>query len=117
MPLSDPEQRRAYDKAYKHKVRAQGWTKKGIDNRLTSLEIKTAEDMRILVNEVVAEARNADSASLSLADKLRIKLRAIEIGLRVIEITNHEHRIAALEDNPNEPTKIEDHHKPTRIED
>jgi hypothetical protein len=29
---------------------------------------------------------------------LRIKLRAIEIGLRVIEIRNHEGRIVALEE-------------------
>ena len=78
--------------------RAEGRTKKSIDTRLTALEIKTAEDLRGLFNEVVDEARNADGASLELAAKLRIKLRAVEIGLRVIEITNHEQRIAALEE-------------------
>jgi ribosome-binding protein aMBF1 (putative translation factor) len=98
MPYADPQQRREYDKARKQKQRSQGWTKKGLDNRLTALEIKTAEDLCGIINEVVAEARDADGASLELAAKLRIKLRAVEIGLRVIEITNHEQRIAALEE-------------------
>jgi hypothetical protein len=64
---------------------------------LTALEIKNAEDLSGLFNEVVAEVRSADDSSLQLEAKLRIKLRAVEIGLRVIEITNHEQRIAALE--------------------
>jgi hypothetical protein len=65
-----------------------------MDSRLTTLEIKEAEDLRGLVNEVVDEARNADGPSLPLEAKLRIKLRAVEIGLRVIEITNHERRMS-----------------------
>jgi ribosome-binding protein aMBF1 (putative translation factor) len=97
-PYADPEKRREYDKERKQKQRSQGWTKKGVDNRLTVLEIKTAKDLCGIINEVVDEARNADGASLELAAKLRIKLRAVEIGLRVIEITNHEQRIAALEE-------------------
>jgi hypothetical protein len=46
----------------------------------------------------LTEARTADGSSLALEAKLRIKLRAVEIGLRVIELTNHEQRIAALEE-------------------
>ena len=98
MPYANPERRREYNKAYKRMQRAQGLTKKSIDTRLTPLKLKTAEDLRGLVSEVVAEARNADPSSLTLEAKLRIKLRAIEIGLRVIEIRNHEGRIAALEE-------------------
>jgi ribosome-binding protein aMBF1 (putative translation factor) len=97
-PYADPQRRREYDKERKQKQRSQGWTKKGVDNRLTALEIKDAQDLCGIINEVVDEARNADGASLELAAKLRIKLRAVEIGLRVIEITNHEQRIAALEE-------------------
>ena len=52
--------------------------------------------------------RNADSSSLELEPKLRIKLRAVEIGLRVIEITDHEQRIAALEEQSHESAPIED---------
>jgi hypothetical protein len=98
MPYANAERRREYNKAYKRMQRAQGLTKKSIDTRLTPLKLKTAEDLRGLVSEVVAEARNADPSSLTLEAKLRIKLRAIEIGLRVIEITNHEGRIVALEE-------------------
>ncbi|MFZ0011582.1 MAG: hypothetical protein WAL97_06725 [Halobacteriota archaeon] len=98
MPYADPQRRREYDKERKQRQRAEGRTKKGVDTRLTALEIKNAQDLCALINEVVAEARNADGASLELEAKLRIKLRAVEIGLRVIEITNHEQRIAALEE-------------------
>ena len=96
MPYADPERRREYNKAYKRRQRAEGLTKKSIDTRLTAPEIKTAEDVRGLFNEAVTEVRNAGS-SLELEAKLRIKLRAVEIGLRVIDITNHEQQIAALE--------------------
>jgi uncharacterized coiled-coil protein SlyX len=98
MPYADPERQRAYNKAYKRMQRAHGLTKKSIDTRLTDLEIKSAEDLRGLFNEVVTTTRNADSSSLELKAKLRIMLRNVEIGLRVIGITNHEQRIAALEE-------------------
>ena len=97
MPYANAERRREYNKAYKRRQRAEGLTKKSIDTRLTAPEIKTAEDVRGLFNEAVTEVRNAGS-SLELEAKLRIKLRAVEIGLRVIDITNHEQRIAALEE-------------------
>ena len=98
MPYADPARRRAYDAARKRRQRAQGWTKKRADMRLTALEIKNAEDLSGLFNEAVAEVRRADDSSLPLEAKLRIKLRAVEIGLRVIEIANHEQRLAALEE-------------------
>jgi hypothetical protein len=98
MPYADPERRREYNKAYKRMQRAQGLTKKSIDARLTLAEIETADDVSGLYNEAVAEIRNANESSLKLEAKLRIKLRAVEIGFRVIEVTNHERRIAALEE-------------------
>ena len=107
MPYKDSAQRRAYDKAYKKKRRSQGRTKKWLDNRLTENEVATAEDLRDLLNEVIAEARDADDTSLALETALRIKLRAVEVGLRVIEITDHERRIAALEDHANESSPVE----------
>jgi len=107
MPYKDENKRREYDKEYKRKQRAEGLTKKGLDMRLTEIEVETAEDLRDLLNEVITETRDADSASLGLETKLRIKLRAVEIGLRVIEITDHERRIATLEEHVNESTPVE----------
>lgn len=107
MPYKDRARRREYDKAYKRKQRGKGLTKKGIDTRLSDTEIETAEDIRDLYNEAVTELRNADSSSLELEPKLRIKLRAVEIGLRVIEITDHEQRITALEEKSHAPASVE----------
>ena len=115
MPYKDENKRREYDKEYKRKQRSEGLTKKGLDMRLTEIELETvteieletAEDLRGLLNEIITETRDADSASLGLETKLRIKLRAVEIGLRVIEITDHERRIATLEEHANESTPVE----------
>ena len=98
MPYKDLEQRREYDAAYKRRQRAQGWTKKGIDRRLTPPEIEIPKTSAIYSTEIVADAQNADDSSLTLEAKLRIKLRAVEIGLRFIETTNLAQRIAALEE-------------------
>ena len=94
MPYRAPARRRAYDTQYKRRHR--GWTKKRMDMRPTQADIETAEDLRGLFNEVVADLRHADD--LKLEAKLRIKLRAVEIGLRVIELHNLEHRIVAIEE-------------------
>ncbi|MGZ4846283.1 MAG: hypothetical protein ACXV3D_00455 [Halobacteriota archaeon] len=107
MPFKDPQRRREYDKAYKQRQRAEGLTKKRIDMRLTETELEAVENVRGLLNEVVDEARNADSTALGLEAKLRIKLRAVEIGLRVVETINHEQRIAALEERVDENTRAE----------
>lgn len=107
MPFKDRTKRREYDKKYKRKRRLEGWTKKGVDKRLTDVEVATARDICGLLNEVVTETREADSASLNLETKLRIKLRAVEIGLRVIEATDLKRRVAVLEEHGHESNPIE----------
>jgi hypothetical protein len=105
MPYSNSEQRREYDKTYKRKHRAQGLTKKGLDNRLTEARCATAEDFRGMLNEIWADTR--DDASLKPETRLRIQLRVVEVGLRLIETTDYERRIAALEEHENESTPVE----------
>jgi hypothetical protein len=106
MPYKDPTRRREYDKTYKRRQRAQGLTKKWLDKRLTEGELETAEDLRDMLSEIWAETQAADSRSLKLETKWRIQLRVVEIGLRMIEITDHERRIVALEENGNESASI-----------
>ncbi len=97
MPYTNLEQRREYDKRYKQKQRAQGWTKKRFDTCPTP-PTEITEGVCDLFNEIVTETQNADESSLKLETKLRIKLRAVEIGLRLIETTNLAQRIAVLEE-------------------
>jgi hypothetical protein len=98
MPYADRARRRAYDAAYKRRQRAEGLTKKRVDMRLTPAALEITNVTHGLFKEVVEEAQNADESSLRLETKLRIKLQAVEIGLRLIEVTNHEQRIAALKE-------------------
>ena len=107
MPYRDETRRREYDKEYKRKRRLAGWTKKRVDKRLTDVEVATASDICGLLNEVVTETREADSASLNLETKLRIQLRAVEIGLRLIEATDLKRRVAVLEEDGHESNPIE----------
>jgi hypothetical protein len=97
MPYKDREQRREYDKRYKRRQRAEGLTKKRFD-RCPTPATEITEGVCDLFNEIVTETQNADDSALKLEAKLRIKLRAVEIGLRLIETTNLEQRIAALEE-------------------
>jgi hypothetical protein len=97
MPYTNLEQRREYDKRYKRRQRAEGWTKKRFD-RCPTPATEITEGVCDLFNEIVTETQNADDSSLKLETKLRIKLRAVEIGLRLIETTNLAQRIAALEE-------------------
>ncbi len=107
MPFKDSAQRRDYDKAYKRKQRARGWTEKGLDTRLTEAQFETAEDLRRMLREVWTEARDADDASLKPETRLRIQLRVIEVGLRLVETTDLVRRIAALEEESNESPRVE----------
>jgi len=97
MPYTNLEQRREYDKRYKRRQRAEGWTKKRFD-RCPTPATEITEGVCDLFNEIVTETQNADESSLKLEAKLRIKLRAVEIGLRLIETTNLAQRIVALEE-------------------
>ena len=102
MPFKDHGRRRAYDKAYKRRSRARGRTEKGLDTRLTEAERVTAEDLRGMLREIWAEARDADGASLKPETRLRIQLRVVEVGLRLVETTDLKRRVAALEEEANE---------------
>jgi len=64
MAFRNIERRREYDREYKRKHRARGLTEKGLDNRLTEASFETAEDLHGMLNEIWAETRDADSASL-----------------------------------------------------
>lgn len=71
MPFKDRDRRRAYDKAYKRRSRTRGRTEKGLDTRLTEAERVTAEDLRGMLHEIWAEARNA-AALLKFSEKIQI---------------------------------------------
>ena len=79
MPYADPARRRAHDVARKRRQRAQGWTKKRMDTRLTPAEIETTEDLGDLCDEVVEELRNADGSALELETHLPFTIATIRI--------------------------------------
>jgi hypothetical protein len=63
MPYTDLEQRREYDKRYKRRQRAQGWTEKRFDTCLTAPATEITEGVCDLFNEIVTETQNASSAT------------------------------------------------------
>ena len=46
VPYKDETKRCEYDKTFKQKRCSEGWTKKGVDMRLTEIEVETAQDAR-----------------------------------------------------------------------
>jgi hypothetical protein len=74
--------------------------------RLTDVQFATADDLRGKLYQVWAEANDADNASLKPETRLRIQLRVVEIGLRLVETTDLERRVTALEESENESTPV-----------
>ncbi|MGD0717562.1 MAG: hypothetical protein ABR979_05820 [Halobacteriota archaeon] len=108
MAYKDLQRRRDYDKAYKRRQRAQSWTRKGLDKCLTERKFETVEDFRGKLNQIWAETCDAKNASLKPETRLRIQLRVVEVGLRLIETADCERRITALEERENGSTPLED---------
>ena len=105
MPYKDAQRRREYDKTYKRTQRARSWTEKGLDNCLTDGKFEIAEEFRGKLNHIWAGTHDA---SLKPETRLRIQLRVVEVGLRLIETADWERRITALEERENGSTPVED---------
>ncbi len=105
MPYRDLQQRREYDKTYKRRQRARGWTEKRLDKCPTEGKFENSDDFRSKLDQIWA---GTEDASLKPETRLRIQLRIVEVGLRLIESTDSERRITALEERANGSTPVED---------
>jgi len=59
-----------------------------------SIRLETAHDLKLLLEEVIAEVRASD---LNTDSKARILLEAVKTGIKIVEVTNLETRLRALE--------------------
>lgn len=64
-------------------------------NRLTTIE--TIEDLRCLLDEVIDRIKSATDDQLSYEVQIRLLLKAMEVGLRIVEFTDLDKRVTALE--------------------
>jgi hypothetical protein len=101
MPYRDAQRRREYDKDYKRRQRARGWTEKRLDTCLTEGKFETPDDIHAMLSQIWADTNDAKSASLKSETRLRIQLRVVEVAMRLIESTDQERRITALEERAN----------------
>ena len=92
LPYKDPEQKRQYQREYNKKRR--GALSKNIASNETRIE--TAEDLRLLLQEIVGTVRNS-RGELDLESWARVLIKACEVGIKIIEVTNLEARLSALE--------------------
>lgn len=69
--------------------------KKEMVNRLTTIE--TIEDLRCLLDEVIDRIKSATDDQLSYEVQIRLLLKAMEVGLRIVEFTDLDKRVTALE--------------------
>lgn len=90
MSFKDPVKRREYQREYNKRRR--GGLSKNLATHLIRLE--TAYDLRVLLEEVITEVRASD---LNTEPKARILLEAVKTGIKIIEVTNLETRLRALE--------------------
>ncbi len=108
MPYANAHRRREYDKDYKRRQRARGWTEKRLDKCLTEGKFETPDDIHAMLSQIWADTNDVKNASLKPETRLRIQLRVVEVSLRLIESTDCERRITALEGRANGSTPVED---------
>lgn len=92
MPYKDVKKQRQYQREYNKKRR--GGINKNIATAQTRIE--TAEDLRLLLQNVVDVISNSKD-ELELEAWARILLKAVEVGLKLVEVTDLEKRLTALE--------------------
>ena len=64
--------------------------------------IETADDLRLLLEDVVDAVRQSRD-ELELEAWARILLKGIEVGIKIIEVTDIEQRLTALENGAGSP--------------
>jgi hypothetical protein len=98
MPYKNPEKQRQYQREYNKKRRG-GLIKKTATHKT---RVMTAEDLRVLLEEVVETVRQARD-DLELEAWARILLKGIEVGIKIVEVTDIDRRLTALEERAHEP--------------
>ena len=101
MPFKDPVKRREYQRNYNNKRR--GGLPKNLVTRTTRIE--TAHDVSDLPNRVV-DTIEMEGDALELEAWGRILLRAVDVGLKIVEVTDIEKRLIALEEAMRLATRI-----------
>lgn len=98
MPYKDPEKRREYQRQYQkeYNKKRRGGLIKNLANPQT---LETAEDLRELLQHVVTVV-STSQGDLELEAWARILLKAVEVGIKIVEITDLEERLRALELQP-----------------
>jgi len=97
VPYKDKDKAREYQREWQRKRRSS--TK---DNRVGStgqglaLQLETLEDLRIVLERITSDVLYDES--LDLGVKGRIISQLLTVGIRLIEGTDLEHRITALEE-------------------
>jgi len=92
VPYKNPEDKKQWQREYNKKRR--GGLVKNIVTRETC--INSAEDLRVLLEDVVDAVRQSRD-DLDIEAWARILLKGIEVGIKIIEVTNIEQRLTALE--------------------
>ena len=94
MPYKDPERAREYQRNYQ-RIRRAGATGKNVVEFPTNIRIKTAEDVRNLLETTINEVREAEADTL-------VKARCVGylagIMLKAIETANLEARLIDVEE-------------------
>ncbi len=100
MPFKDKEKAREYQREYQRKYQRK-WrssandTGVGLTAPSKTLQVETLDDLRRVFERITSEVLNAED--LDLGVKGRILGQLLAVGIKLLEGTDIEHRIEALE--------------------
>ena len=96
MPYKDKDKAREYQREWQRKRRSKSNNMVGSTDQDTTLQLDTLEDLRAVLERITGEVLY--DTSLDLGVKGRIIAQLLTVGIRLIEGTDLEHRITALEE-------------------
>ncbi|MGZ4929312.1 MAG: hypothetical protein ACXV76_13750 [Halobacteriota archaeon] len=93
MPFKDKDKARKYQRDYQRRRRSEG--RVGLTDLSKTLQLETLDDLRLVFERITLEILDAED--LDLGVKGRILGQPLAVGIKLVEGTDLEHRIAALE--------------------
>lgn len=100
MPFKDKDKAREYQREYQRRRRS----RVGLTDPSKTLQLETLDDLRLVFERIASEVLNAED--LDLGVKGRVLGQLLAVGIKLVEGTDLERRIEALESAKQERAEL-----------
>jgi hypothetical protein len=102
LPYKDKDKARTYQREYQRRRRS--GSRVGLTDQGLTCRFETLNDLRIVLEHITSEVHNTED--LDVGVKGRITAQLLTVGIRLVEGTDLERRIKALENRQSKATEL-----------